>query len=393
MSESLRKDQVRRYSRQLLLPEIRPAGQLSLCRSSVLIVGAGGLGCPSATYLAGAGVGVIGIVDYDVIEVSNLHRQVAYKEKHCHHSKAMKLAEYLRALNSDITCNVHEEVLDKINAMKIIAAYDVILDATDNVATRYLLNDACILSRKPLVSGSALRFEGQLTIYGLKDGPCYRCLFPEPPPPETVTNCSDGGVLGPVPGVIGSLQALEAIKIVVGMEPAYLGKMLLFDGKNGTFKTIKLRSKLPSCLICGTNPSITELQDYALFCGSTATDKTPSLDILLAQKRISWKEYQTLVESRHPHVLLDVRPRLQNEICNLPQSYNIPLEELKDEIEKVKMLSQQQSKNIFVVCRRGNDSQLAVTFLETKLEDFNIKDIIGGLAKYAVDVDKEFPFY
>ncbi|VDI69106.1 adenylyltransferase and sulfurtransferase [Mytilus galloprovincialis] len=217
-SDNLSNEQIGRYSRQLILPEIGVKGQLSLSRTSVLIVGAGGLGCPSAVYLAAAGVGRIGIVDYDEVELNNLHRQILHTEKRVGTPKSSSVASSCTQLNSLVECIPYHLQLDSTNALRLIKQYDVVLDATDNVATRYLLNDACILANKPLVSGSALRFEGQLTIYNYEGGPCYRCLYPKPPPPETVTNCSDGGVLGVIPGIIGCMQALEAIKICAGID-------------------------------------------------------------------------------------------------------------------------------------------------------------------------------
>ncbi|XP_022799067.1 adenylyltransferase and sulfurtransferase MOCS3-like isoform X2 [Stylophora pistillata] len=285
--ERLTKDEILRYSRQLILPEIGVKGQIKLCNASVLVVGAGGLGCPVAQYLAAAGVGHIGTVDYDTVEISNLHRQVLHTESRVNISKA-----------ESIKIQIHQ----------------------------YLLNDACILAGKPLVSGSALRFEGQLTVYNHDGGPCYRCLFPKPPPPESVGNCSDNGVLGPVPGVIGTLQALEAIKIIVGTKSSYSQKMLIYDALDGRFLTIKLRPRQSNCAVCGDNPSIRKLMDYELFCGASATDKTPSLEILQEQQRISVHEYKRLIDECSPHILLDVREPVELEICSLPvETLNIPL--------------------------------------------------------------------
>ncbi|KAL9952169.1 hypothetical protein ACROYT_G039384 [Oculina patagonica] len=311
--------------------------------------------------------------------------------------------------------------------------YDVVLDATDNVATRYLLNDACVLAGKPLVSGSALRFEGQLTVYNHDGGPCYRCLFPSPPPPESVGNCSDTGVLGPVPGVIGTLQALEAIKIVVGIKSSYSQKMLIYDALDGRFLTIKLRPRQTKCSVCGDNPSINKLLDYELFCGASATDKTPSLKILHKHQRVSVQEYKQVIDQHNPHILLDVREPVELEICSLPaESLNIPLrilhspeqqntlkEAISNLAEKETLLS---TVNVYVLCKQGNDSQKAVELLRETLcrnidellsnkdtslltddkqdiQDKNthcdvvFKDIAGGLHAWAKHIDKDFPVY
>ncbi|KAL8604876.1 hypothetical protein ACOMHN_028504 [Nucella lapillus] len=285
----LTNEQIGRYSRQLILPELGVKGQQRLLSSKVLIVGAGGLGCPAAIYLAAAGVGTVGVVDYDEVEVSNLHRQILHTEHRLGRSKAESVALSCRNLNSSLRFKTHRVQLSSENALSIIEEYDVVLDCTDNVATRYLLSDACVLAARPLVSGSALRFEGQLTVYNYKGGPCYRCLYPKPPPPETVTNCSDGGVLGVVPGIIGCYQALEAIKIAADMGTCLSERLMLFDGMDGTTRTIRLRRRQPSCPVCGDTPTIRELVDYEQFCGARAADKDQEKDVLAASSRMSAK--------------------------------------------------------------------------------------------------------
>ncbi|XP_068731707.1 adenylyltransferase and sulfurtransferase MOCS3-like isoform X1 [Montipora capricornis] len=434
--ERLSNQDILRYSRQLILPEIGVKGQIKLCNASVLIVGAGGLGCPAAQYLAAAGVGCIGIVDYDTVEVSNLHRQVLHTEERVNISKAESIKIQLNQLNSSVQCIPYCMQLTSSNAIKIIENYDVVLDATDNVATRYLLSDSCVMAGKPLVSGSALRFEGQLTVYNYADGPCYRCLFPSPPPPESVGNCSDSGVLGPVPGIIGTLQALEAIKIAVGIKSSFCQKMLVYDALEGRFLTVKLRQRQQSCPICGDNPTINKLQDYELFCGASATDKTPSLKLLSKQERISVQEYKEILDQCAPHVLLDVREPVELDICHLPKSLNIPLKHLRNpeshEILKraLLLLAEEENTcnfrpvNVYVLCKEGNDSQKAVKILreqfyrdytelltreetssslqadskqdtidESRSFDVVFKDIAGGLYAWAQHIDKEFPIY
>lgn len=237
-------------------------------------------------------------------------------------SKAQSAKVSVAALNSSCICEAYDTVLDSSNAMELIRRYDVVLDCSDNVATRYLLNDACILLDKPLVSGSALRLEGQLSVYKRGQGPCYRCIFPTPPPPESVMNCSDGGVLGPVTGVIGCLQALEAIKLIVGHGSSFIGRMLLFDGLEGTFRGIKLRPRKADCAVCGDEPTIDRLQDYVQFCGMAATDKERGISVLADEHRISPTEYRLIREMGKEHVLIDTREPLQTEICSLEGSWS-----------------------------------------------------------------------
>ncbi|XP_060590470.1 adenylyltransferase and sulfurtransferase MOCS3-like [Ruditapes philippinarum] len=395
--------EISRYSRQLILPEIGVKGQISLGNTSVLIVGAGGLGCPSAVYLAAAGIGCLGLVDFDEVDLSNLHRQILHSEVKVGMQKSLSAAQACNSLNSFVKCVPYHLPLNSSNALDIIQQYDIVLDCTDNVATRYLLNDACILAGKPLVSGSALRFEGQLTVYNYKGGPCYRCLYPKPPPPETVTNCSDGGVLGVIPGIIGSLQALEAIKIAAGLDSSYSQKLLMYDGLDGTFRTIRLRGRQPTCPVCGDNPTITQLIDYEQFCGAKATDKDKNIEVLGTNDRITAKEYKSLLDSGQPHVLLDVRQPVEMDICQLPKSaVNIPIgaihksssiDQLSASIDSLGQTTEQVP--VICVCRRGNDSQLAVQKIKQELSTHKavIKDIKGGLTAWAKTVDPEFPTY
>ncbi|XP_046369536.2 adenylyltransferase and sulfurtransferase MOCS3-like [Haliotis rufescens] len=400
----LTKEGIARYSRQLILPEIGVQGQLRLQRSSVLIVGAGGLGCPAAIYLAAAGIGKLGVIDYDEVELSNLHRQVLHTEDRVGVAKSASATHACKRLNSSVHYIPYRLQLDSSNALAIISQYDVVLDASDNVATRYLLNDACVLAGKPLVSGSALRFEGQLTVYNHRGGPCYRCLFPKPPPPETVTNCSEGGVLGVVPGIIGCLQALETVKIVADIGTSSSQRLLLFDALDGMFRTIKLRPRQSKCPVCGDNPSITQLMDYEQFCGARATDKEHALTVLDDSERISPKVYQEMMVKGSPHILVDVRTEVEMGICQLPHpSVNIPISSIDkaDCVERLKSTVKKQPTggnspvSVVLVCRRGNDSQNAVRSLQHSLSDCNVtlKDIRGGLHAWARQVDKNFPVY
>lgn len=305
-------------------------------------------------------------------------------------SKVESIKNFIAKLNSDVAVNTHHVLLNSKNALEIFTNYDLIVDASDNVATRYLLNDACVLLKKPLVSGSALQLEGQMTVYNYLNGPCYRCIFPQPPPKETVMNCGDGGVLGAVTSVIGSLQSMEVIKILLKHENVMNGKLLLYDASSCSFRTIKLRPKRSDCEVCGDNPKIKELIDYEEFCGMAASDKDSGLKLLNNEERISVEEYNEM--RKNPHILIDVRSTNQFEICKLENSLNIPINQLtsgkidKDLREKLK------EKEVFVVCRRGNDSQLAVKYLADKLK-IPSKDLIGGLHEWTRRIDENFPMY
>ncbi|RWS27016.1 adenylyltransferase and sulfurtransferase MOCS3-like protein [Leptotrombidium deliense] len=339
----LTQQEVNKYGRQLILPEIGADGQLRLKNSSILIVGCGGLGCPSSQYLVGAGVGRIGLVDNDVVEESNLHRQVIHKENNVGKPKTDSAVEFLQALNSSVAFEKFQVKINRTNAIDIVSKFDIVLDATDNAATRYLLSDVCVLTKKPLVSGAALRFDGQMTVYNYDDKtPCYRCLFPNPPPAGAVTNCNEGGVIGAVPGMIGTLQALEAIKIAAGIRPSFAGKMLLFDGLQGVFRTVKIRDRKKDCISCGENPLITkELIDYDEFCKVQCASREPSkagLKILSPEERIYVMEYKSVLDDSLNHILIDVRPEVES-----PEG-----------LQKVKELVEDSNvKNVFVMCRRG----------------------------------------
>uniref|UniRef100_A0A3B4UFY3 Adenylyltransferase and sulfurtransferase MOCS3 n=1 Tax=Seriola dumerili TaxID=41447 RepID=A0A3B4UFY3_SERDU len=400
-----------RYSRQLLLPDLSVQGQLNLSKTSVLIIGCGGLGCPLAQYLAAAGIGRLGLLDYDEVELSNLHRQVLHGEENQGQAKALSAANAVRRLNSTVECIPYHLQLSSENALQLIQQYPAAKSSTYiyNVPTRYLVNDACVLSSKPLVSASALRMEGQLTVYNYRGGPCYRCLYPVPPPPETVTNCSDGGVLGVVPGIMGCFQALEVIKIASGQGSSCGQQLVMFDAQDARFRSIKLRPKQTGCAVCGENPSVTKLVDYESFCGSAATDKCRKLNLLSRDQRITVQDYQSIMDKAEPHLLLDVRPLVEVDICHLPFSLNIPLsslEERKSEHiqlfqERISQLKQQMAGDcrppVYVICKLGNDSQKAVQVLEkmsgSEVDSITVKDICGGLMAWAKRIDPTFPQY
>ncbi|CAL8465473.1 g5009 [Coccomyxa elongata] len=391
--------------RQLILPAFGPAAQGRLCKAGVLVIGAGGLGCPAALYLAAAGVGRLGIVDQDAVELSNLHRQVAHRESSVGMHKADSAAQACRALNSSIQVDVHREGFTPANALELASAYDVIVDATDNAASRYLISDACVIARRPLVSGAALGTDGQLTVYNHgPDGPCYRCMFPEAPRPESCSRCSDAGVLGVVPGIIGTLQALEAIKLASGVGKPLSRTLLLADCMSGRFTSIKLRAKMPGCIACGHNPSITAQSlpeyDYNGFTGAPSNDTAPqSLQLLPARERITAGQLHQLLDRGTAIHLVDVRPREQFEIAHMPGSHNYPFDEsrkdaFRQHIGAIMQLAEKEpgvavgngnntedadgdrrqqenssrgerlGRPVCIVCRRGNDSQHVVHMLK-----------------------------
>jgi adenylyltransferase/sulfurtransferase len=413
----LNAEQAERYGRQLLVPEIGVSGQISLFEKSVLIVGAGGLGCPVAIYLAAAGIGNIGIIDGDIIEKSNLHRQILHSQNNIGTPKVDSIKQRICDINSNVNVCAYNTRLSKDNAVAIIQKYDVIVDASDNPATRYLVNDVSILLGKPLVSGSALKLEGQLTVYGYKNGPCYRCLYPVPS--KNVVNCADGGVVGCITGIIGSLQALEVIKIIVSMnasEPPfpYTPQMIIFDGLTSTFRNVKLRSKQKSCVVCGDNPiiDINHLIDYESFCmPSCSKSLTASL---CADQRLTVVEYNETIKRSTSHILigndlfviLDVRPKVQFDICHLNNAINLPLSLLEIIInvkqvfdtttflEYLKGLTEvpiHSSHPIFFICRRGNASQKAVIALNGI--GIASKDIIGGMTGWKKEINSSLPLY
>ncbi|XP_078413416.1 adenylyltransferase and sulfurtransferase MOCS3 [Cetorhinus maximus] len=406
----LSKEEIMRYSRQLVIPEFGVKGQLNLSKKAVLIVGCGGLGCPAAQYLAAAGIGRLGLLDYDDVEVSNLQRQVLHAEDKLGMSKALSAATMINRLNSNVECIPYHFQLNYKNAKQLIRQYDIVVDCSDNVPTRFLVNDACVLNGKPLVSASALRMEGQLTVYNYNDGPCYRCLYPKPPPAETVTNCSDGGVLGVVPGILGCIQALEVLKIASGIGSSYSQQMLIFDALAARFRTIKLRPKQPTCAVCGENPTVKDLIDYEKFCGSAATDQCRTLHLLTKEQRITVQEYKQLLDQGVPHVLVDVRPQVEVDICQLSHSIYFPLAKLEEKnVDYIKLLQNSINTSrkkaldnmvafpVYVICKQGNDSQKAVKILQevldNELSSLSVKDIQGGLTAWACKIDPTFPQY
>ncbi|KAA8523641.1 hypothetical protein F0562_010064 [Nyssa sinensis] len=399
-------DMIYRYSRHLLLPSFGVQGQSGLLKSSILVVGAGGLGSPALLYLAACGVGRLGIVDHDVVELNNLHRQIIHAEAYIGRSKVESAAAACRSINSSIQIVEHKEALRTSNALEILSKYDIIIDATDNAPSRYMISDCCVVLGKPLVSGAALGSEGQLTVYNYNGGPCYRCLFPTPPPTTACQRCSDSGVLGVVPGIIGCLQALEAIKIASAVGEPLSGRMLLFDALSARIRIVKIRGRSLHCEVCGEsaafNRQLFQDFDYEKFTQSPLSTAPLKLNLLAADARISSKEYKERVVNGEAHVLVDVRPALHFNIVSLPNSMNIPLSSLEGSLPEISraLKKEEESRGIdagsgaslYVICRRGNDSQRAVQLLH-KMGHTSAKDIIGGLQSWAHDVDPNFPAY
>lgn len=393
-SKDLNKELLERYSRQMLIPEICLQGQEKIQKARVLLIGAGGIGAPAAYYLAGAGVGNIGIIDGDVVEESNLHRQIAHSNAKIGINKAVSARSSILEFNPHINVKIYEENLTPDNACDIIKDWDIVLDASDNGLARYLTNDACILNKKILVSGSALRWEGQLTVLGKDDGPCYRCLYPECPKPHMMMSCGTGGVVGIIPGVIGLLEALEALKLIVGVEEIYNKKILLFDGYTGTFRKGKIRGRNPNCVVCGDNPTLKDPKtyDYKTFVGTAVPPPT-----LEKEKNIEWSELLDANKSNglKGSLFLDVRPQEPFKIVNLSNkldctTINIPWADLKV-LDKDEVSSKIDPKTpIFVSCRLGNDSRRATKYL-LDLGFENVKNVVGGINTYIPKYEPNLP--
>ncbi len=359
----LSRKEILRYSRHLILPEVGVEGQTKLRASSVLVVGTGGLGAPLGLYLAAAGVGRIGLVDFDTVEFSNLQRQVAFGTSDVGRPKLEAARERLEDINPDITIETHETRLHSGNAFDLLSRYDVIVDGTDNFPTRYLVNDACALLGKPNVYGSIFRFEGQASVFWAGRGPCYRCLYPEPPPPGLVPSCAEGGVLGVLPGIVGSIQAAEAIKILLGRGNLLVGRLLLFDALEMRFRELKLRRD-PRCPLCGDNPTIRELVDYEEFCGLGRGEA--------AGPEITARELKERLDAGAPLTLVDVRTPQEWEICRLEGARLIPVSELP-----ARMAELDSTKEIVAYCKVGLRSAQAAAVL--RAAGFNARNLQGGL--------------
>jgi molybdopterin/thiamine biosynthesis adenylyltransferase/rhodanese-related sulfurtransferase len=377
----LSRDEIRRYGRHLIMPEVGLEGQKKLKASSVLLVGAGGLGSPLALYLAAAGVGRIGIVDFDVVDQSNLQRQVLHGTESIGKPKLQSAAQRIFSINPYVKVEPYETQLTSANALEILKNYDVIVDGTDNFPTRYLVNDACVLLHKPNVYGSIFRFEGQVSVFDAERGPCYRCLYSEPPPPGLVPSCAEGGVLGVLPGIIGTLQANETVKLLLGIGEPLIGRLVLFDGLKTEFRELKLR-KNPDCPICGTHPTIHTLIDYEAFCGITRLSSTDAHGV----PEITVEELKRRLDEHADVFILDVREPHEYKISHLG-GHLIPFNDL---LNRVKELD--SSKEIVVYCASGVRSARAAKLL-AEMGFKRVKNLVGGINAWAERIDPSLPIY
>ncbi len=368
-------EQLERYKRHLLLDGVGPLGQAVLLSSSALVIGAGGLGSPAALYLAAAGVGRIGIVDFDRVDASNLQRQILYATEDVGARKTEVAARKLRALNPDVDVRLHEVKLDASNASEIFADYDVVLDGTDTFPSRYLASDVCVWQKKPLVSGSVMRFEGQVAVFDARRGPCYRCLFPEPPPPELAPNCAEAGVLGVLPGVIGVLQATEVLKLLLGAGDTLVGRLLVYDALAMEFKTFRI-PKDPACAVCGERPTIRAPIDYAAFCSGAGAG-------VAQEPEIGPHALRAQLDAGADLLLLDVREPFEAEIASIPGARLIPLGQLESRLVE---LEPWRARDVVVHCRTGGRSRRACELLRSK-GFAHVSNLTGGIEAWALEVD------
>jgi len=383
---TLSKDEILRYSRHLIMPEVGMEGQLKLKNASVLLVGTGGLGAPLALYLTAAGIGRIGLVDFDVVDYTNLQRQVIHGTKDVGRPKIDSAIESMRDINPFVQLDRHETALSSENALEILKDYDYVVDGTDNFPTRYLVNDACVLLKKPNVYGSIFRFEGQSTIFAYPGGPCYRCLYPEPPPPGLVPSCAEGGVLGILPGIIGLVQATETVKLILGIGEPLVGRLMLYDALSMKFRELKLRRD-PECPMCGDHPTITKLIDYQQFCGMPQHQETIPMSGQSMPGEIDAIELKAKLDRGDNFTLIDVREPHEFQIARIPGSTLIPLGELPKHLNEL-----DPSAEYVMHCKMGGRSARAVELM--KQSGFrNVLNMTGGITAWSDKVDPAVPKY
>ena len=378
---SLNNDEILRYSRHLIMPEVGMEGQLKLKAAKVLCIGAGGLGSPLALYLGAAGVGTLGLVDFDVVDYTNLQRQIIHRTEDVGRPKLDSAVDKLKAMNPFLNIKKFNTHLSSDNALEIFQGFDIIADGTDNFPTRYLTNDACVLSGKPNVYASIFRFEGQASVFGMPDGPCYRCLYPEPPPPGLVPSCAEGGVLGILPGLLGVIQATEVIKLILGSGDPLIGRLLLVDALGTKFRELKLR-KNPSCPVCGKNPTLKKLIDYQEFCGIRG-EEAPA-EVTTSEMQV--EELKQRLDGGEDLFILDVREPHEYQICNLG-GHLIPLGDLPRRVNEL-----DTSKEIVAHCRSGVRSAKAVNFLR-QAGFKKVHNLAGGILAWADRIDPSMPKY
>ena len=379
--------EVARYSRHLIMPEVGMDGQLSLKAASVLCIGAGGLGSPVAMYLAAAGVGRIGIVDFDVVDYSNLQRQIIHGTPDVGRPKLESARDALAAINPEVHIETHDLALSSANALDLLGGYDVIVDGTDNFPTRYLVNDACVLLGKPNCYGSIFRFEGQASVFGAPGGPCYRCLYPEPPPPGLVPSCAEGGVLGILPGVVGTIQATEAVKLIIGAGEPLIGRFLIYDALRMRFRELKLRND-PDCPVCGEQRTVTELIDYDQFCGvAPAASAAADADAPPPGDDATVEQLKARLDGEEAPFILDVREPQEYQICNIPGSTLIPLGELPSRLHELEGRGE-----MIVHCKSGVRSAKAVKLLR-EAGYARARNLRGGILRWIDAIDPTLPKY
>lgn len=376
--------EVTRYGRHLIMPEVGVEGQEKLKAAKVLMVGAGGLGSPSALYLAASGVGEMTVIDPDVVDVSNLQRQILHDTSKVGVPKVESAKARINEINPHVTVNAIQDQLSNANVRDLIRECDIVVDGTDNFQTRYMVNDACIFEKKLNVYGSIFRFDGQSTVFCAPDGPCYRCLYPEPPPPGMVPSCAEGGVLGILPGVVGVIQATEAIKLIIGKGEPLIGRLMLYDALAMKFRELKIR-KDPGCPVCSANPTITELQDYEYFCGyghDTGEEQNGA-----AMPQITASQLKEMIDAGKQVTLLDVREPQEFQITHLPEAKLIPLGEVPTRMNEL-----DTADEIVVYCHHGMRSARAISFLQ-KMGFSKLKNLAGGIDAWAINVDETMPRY
>ncbi len=388
MTESVRlpeltTDEMSRYSRHLILPEVGMEGQQKLKAAKVLCVGTGGLGSPMALYLAAAGIGTLGLVDFDVVDASNLQRQIIHSTKDIGRKKLDSAEEKLTALNPALKVVKHETMLSSANALEILKDYDVVADGTDNFPTRYLVNDACVLTGKPNVYGSIFRFEGQASVFATEDGPCYRCLYPEPPPPGLVPSCAEGGVLGILPGLVGVIQATEVIKLILGKGDTLIGRLLLVDALNMRFRELKLR-KNPECPVCGPNPTVTKLIDYEQFCGIIPAAQ--EMNVKNGIPQVTVKELKARLDAGEDVQLIDVREPYEAQIAQIGGRL-IPKGDVPNRLAEI-----DRNREVVVHCKSGGRSQQIAEFLKQAGYE-RVANVAGGITAWSNEIDPSIAKY
>jgi sulfur-carrier protein adenylyltransferase/sulfurtransferase len=384
---ALSNEEILRYSRHLIIPEVGIEGQLKLKAAKVLLVGTGGLGAPLGLYLAAAGVGKIGLVDFDTVDFTNLQRQVIHFTSDVGRRKIESASEKMKAINPFVEIVPHEVALTSENALDILKDYDIIVDGTDNFPTRYLVNDACVLLGKPNVYGSIFRFEGQATVFAYEGGPCYRCLYPEPPPPGLVPSCAEGGVLGILPGTIGLIQATETVKLILGIGQPLVGRLLLYDALGMKFRELKLR-KNPECPVCGDHPTVTKLIDYHQFCGVPQTAAAPPVqETTVNEGEIDVVELKQKIDRGDKFVLIDVREPHEYKICSIPGAKLIPLGEFPQHVGEF-----DKDADIVIHCRSGMRSAKACAVLKQNGFE-HVRNVVGGILAWSDKVDPSVPKY